>query len=461
MSTFQSWGGYPQAKPQLVRQVNWGHERIEFDSWDLPVLPYGYGRSYGDSCLNEGGIILATKGLQRFIAFDDQQGILRCEAGVTLADILEVVVPRGWFLPVTPGTKNVSIAGAIANDVHGKNHHRSGTFGSHVIAFELLRSTGNRINCSLTQNTDLFRATIGGLGLTGVIICAEIKLKPIKSPLMVMERIRFASLEEFFALAAESDEAFDYTAAWIDCLTGRRTLGRGAFIRGNHFDTGNHPSSPMAKRKIYTVPCNVPNFFLNSWTMKTFNSLYYHLQPQKPHQTLEHYEVFFYPLDSLQNWNRLYGSRGFLQYQCVIPPEHENEGIKDLLRIIQRAKQGSFLAILKKFGNLPSPGMLSFPRPGTTLALDFPFLGERTLSLLNQLDKIVRETGGAVYPAKDARMASKDFQAYFPKWEKFIQYKDPKFSSSFWRRVMAKAPADRPDSQKVRPGYREEILAGK
>jgi len=436
MSHFQSWGHYPQAQPQSVRPVRWRHESIDFQEWDSPVLPYAYGRSYGDSCLNDGGVVLDVKGLSRFMAFHENTGILRCEASVSLADILDVFVPRGWFPPVTPGTQFVSVGGAIANDVHGKNHHHAGTFGCHVIAFELLRSTGERILCTPEQHPKLFQATIGGLGLTGLILWADIRLKPIKSAFIATERIRFPSLDEFFNLAAESDRAYQYTVAWIDCLAGGRRQGRGLFIRGNHFDPGEQPPPPFTPRKARTIPCHLPSFCLNSFTMKALNFVYYSSQSRQPIQSLEPYDVFFYPLDALLHWNRLYGPKGFLQYQCVIPPPYEQEGMKTLLALIHQSGQGSFLAVLKKFGHMSSPGLLSFPRPGTTLALDFPFHGERTLTLLTQLDTVVRETGGAIYPAKDARMSSQDFKRFFPNYEEFLKYKDPQFSSSFWRRVM-------------------------
>ena len=437
MDAYQSWGGYPKTNPLHVHPVNWQHESITFESWREPILPYANGRSYGDSCLNDGGVLLDTKRLGRFMEFDDQRGILRCEGGVTLADILEIFVPRGWFLPVTPGTKYVSIGGAIANDVHGKNHHWAGTFGCHILAFELLRSTGERFICSLQHHADLFKATIGGLGLTGLILWADIQLKSIKSPFIETERIRYSSLNDFFDLATQSDQKFEYTVAWVDCLANGRKTGRGSFIRGNH-QRIHHPqhSSPKARTTL-TIPFHGPSFILNSWVMKTLNSLYYHSLSASKTQSLDHYDGFFYPLDSIHLWNRLYGHRGFLQYQCVIPPAHERDAIMDLLKTIQRSKQGSFLAVLKKFGSVTSPGLLSFPRVGTTLALDFPFLGEKTLAVLDSLDHIVRATGGAVYPAKDAHMAAQDFQSYFPRWQEFLRYKDPKFSSSFWRRVLS------------------------
>ena len=435
MNDYQSWGRYPKATPTMVYPIRWIHDSIPFDTWSQSVLPYACGRSYGDSCLNDKGILLDTTGLNRFIKFDTSRGILRCESGTTLATILEITVPHGWFLPVTPGTKFVSLGGAIANDVHGKNHHRAGTLGCHVEAFELLRSTGERFLCTPTQNQDLFQATIGGLGLTGLIVWVEIKLKAITGPWMITERIRFSELDDFYSLSTESDHNFDYTVAWIDSLSGGRQLGRGSFIRANHYDGPDSAHRNFQPQKAIRIPCDMPDWLLHPTMMKGLNSLYFHSLEIHQELTIEPYDTFFYPLDYFLDWNRLYGKRGFLQYQCVIPHEHEQTGIRELLERIHRHKLGSFLAVLKRFGENASPGILSFPRPGTTLALDFPNQGEKTFQLLIELDEIVKETGGAVYPAKDARMGAGCFQTYFPRWRELRPYIDCKFSSTFWRRV--------------------------
>lgn len=433
----QSWGRYPRVEHSAVKSVYWRSELPDLAEFEESILPFGYGRSYGDSCLNEGGIALDVSHLRRFIAFDEKNGLLRCEAGVSLADILEVIVPRGWFLPVSPGTKFVSVGGAIANDIHGKNHHRSGTFGCHVTCFELLRSNGERLICSPSENSELFRATIGGLGLTGVILWAEFTLKPIVNPYIDMDSMRFASLDEFFDISAESDLDYEYTMSWVDILIGGNKLCRGIFMRGNHNSSEELASKPMEKRLPLALPFDLPSFVLNTLTVKTFNELYYHAQLGKRVHKVVPYDPFFYPLDSIHNWYRLYGKRGFLQYQFVVPFEDSSEAMGEILGRIRRSGEGSFLTVLKKFGDVKSPGMLSFPRPGLTLALDFAYSGKKTLQLLEDLDKIVRESGGAVYPAKDARMSAESFSAYFPQWREFAQYVDPKFSSSFWRRVTA------------------------
>jgi FAD/FMN-containing dehydrogenase len=399
------------------------------------VLAYGCGRSYGDSCLNNGGSLLDTTPLNRFITFDETNGLLRCEAGVTLAEILNVIVPRGWFLPTTPGTKFITVGGAIANDVHGKNHHKAGTFGCHITRFELLRSDGERLICSPEENADLFRATIGGLGLTGLILWAEFHVRRVAGPFIAKEQIRFSCVDEFFEIAAESDKDFEHTMAWVDCLATGKHLGRGLFMRGNHTWPRRIPRQPAEPRSLFTMPVQLPAFALNLATVRAFNGLYYRSQlPKRAFQTVP-YDPFFYPLDAIHEWHRLYGPPGFLQYQFVVPYDQNRTAIKDILTRISQSGVVSFLAVLKVFGDVPSPGMLSFPRPGVTLALDFPFRGRRTLDLLSHLDRVVQAHGGVLYPAKDARMSAQSFQAFYPQWREFTQYIDPKFSSSFWRRV--------------------------
>jgi len=434
MNVFQSWGRIP-----IVRQnsifPDWRNS-VAIDNADSLLLPYGRGRSYGDSCLNDEQTICVTSRLNHFIHFDYEQGILRCESGVGLDEILQLVVPHGWFLPVTPGTKYVTVGGAIANDVHGKNHHLAGAFGCHVTAFELLRTTGERLQCSAHENASLFRATIGGLGLTGLITWAEIRLKKIATPFIDSETIRFRNLAEFFSLSEESDRDWEYTVSWIDCLAQGKNLGRGLFMRGRHSE---RPASEDGKtgKKTLSMPADAPGFLLNKYTIRLFNELYYRKNRKNRLASHGHYEPFFYPLDSIGNWNRMYGRRGFYQYQCVVPLADGQAIITALLKTIAASGMGSFLSVLKKFGDIESPGMLSFPRQGVTLALDFPNYGNRLLALFGQLDEVVMGANGAVYPAKDARMSAEAFQRYFPQWRDFSQYRDPGMSSSFWRRVTA------------------------
>jgi FAD/FMN-containing dehydrogenase len=416
------------------------------------MLPFGNGRSYGDSNLNPGGTLLETKGLNGIIEFDPQSGQLTCEAGLLLSDILRLYVPQGWFPSVTPGTQFVTVGGAIANDVHGKNHHRAGSFGNHVLRFELLRSDGKRLICSANDNPDWFSATIGGLGLTGLITWATLQLRPIANPLVESESIRFRSLEEFFEINAASEHGFEHTVAWIDCAFAGRRLGRGLFSRGNHAPTDVDLAQLSTARRssesprVHRVPFSPPVSLVNSLTLKAFNAAYFNRQRGDHVQTLQHYRPFFYPLDTVLEWNRIYGPRGFYQYQCVVPPDRALTGVRALLEAIAASGMGSFLAVLKQFGSPPSRGMLSFPTPGTTLALDFPNRGAALYRLFDALDRIVLEAGGRLYPAKDGRMSPAMFKAGYPRWREFSAYIDCRFSSAFWRRVVGDGTVDGPGS---------------
>jgi len=459
-NSYQSWGRYPKIASAEVQTIYWRSELPDLARFEEPVLPFAYGRSYGDSCLNEGGVTIDVSHLRHFISFDEEQGLLCCEAGVSLAEILELIVPRGWFIPVSPGTKFVSVGGAIANDIHGKNHHKAGTFGCHVTRFELLRSDGQRLICSPDENSELFRATIGGLGLTGIILWAEFRLKPIVNPFIDMQRIRFSSLEEFIEISAETDQDYEYTMSWVDILIGGKGLCRGIFMCGNNDQSKERAKQSTGKKLPLAVPFDFPSFVLNTLTVKAFNEVFYHSQLSKRVHKVVPYEPFFYPLDSIHEWNRMYGKRGFLQYQFVVPFEDGFDAMREILNRIRRSGEGSFLTVLKKFGDIQSPGMLSFPRPGITLALDFAYSGKKTLQLLDDLDKIVRESGGAVYPAKDARMSAESFQAFFPHWKEFAKYVDPHFSSSFWRRV-AGASAEGQQSEPLANSSREFQISGK
>lgn len=423
-----SWGRYPRVSHEAVFQPDWTDQlgAILKSTPNASLLAYGLGRSYGDCCLNAGRRLVDCSRLNRFLETDFQQGWIRCEAGTSLAEILDLVVPRGWFLPVTPGTKFVTVGGAIANDVHGKNHHRAGTFGCHVRQLAVYRSDCGLVICSPEKNQELFRATIGGLGLTGLIAWAEIQLRPVAGGYMDVETIPFQNTEEFLELTAQSDSAFEYTVAWVDCVS--RRLGRGIFFRGNH---SPQPGTRAASGKALSIPFALPGWILNRSTVKAFNTAYYCRNRSKRQSATVPYDSFFYPLDSVGGWNLMYGKRGFLQYQCVVP----KDTMPKLLRLIADSGMGSFLAVLKQFGSKASPGMLSFPRPGLTLALDFAMKGERTLALLKALDQVVMEAGGALYPAKDARMSPELFGQSFPNWREFQRFVDSKLSSSLWRRV--------------------------
>lgn len=429
-SPYRSWGRYPDHPPAQVVVLR--DRPVELPSAPAPMLAYGLGRSYGDSCQNGGGTLLVTRGLDRFIAFDPERGVLRCESGVSLDAILQLAVPQGWFLPVVPGTRFVTVGGAIANDVHGKNHHRAGSFSRHVLAFELLRSDG-RLQCSRTENAALFAATIGGLGLTGLITRVDLQLERVPGPWMQVETLRFAGLEEFFALSAASARSHAYSVAWIDCLARDRAFGRGLFTRADFIATDR--PSPRMRGPALPVPFTPPLPLVGGPGTRWFNRAWYYWPRRQI--DVQPYARFLFPLDGLSHWNRLYGPRGFLQHQCVLPPECDREALSEILSAIVHAGTGSFLAVLKRFGDFTSEGLLGFPRPGTTLALDFPNRGADTLDLLARLDDIVAAAGGAVYPAKDARMSSTHFRRFFPRWREFSQHIDPAFSSSFWRRVTA------------------------
>ncbi len=434
---YGSWGRYPKLTPSEVVRLQWRDELPDLNSFRKKVLPYGYGKSYGDSCQNHNGVLLDTKGLDKFISFDDRNGIVRCEAGVTLADVLELALPRGWFLAATPGTKLCSVGGALANDVHGKNHHKGGTFGSNVTKFELVRSTGERLICSPEENSELFEATIGGLGLTGLVTWVEFKVKPCPSEFIAMESIKFDGLEEYFEIAADSDKDYEYTVSWVDCTASGSNLGRGIFSRGNHADPAEHSLPDTPKDGAKSFPFDAP--FINPFTVNMFNILFYNKQFDRKQKSVVHYDPFFYPLDAVHHWNKAYGKSGFLQYQFVVPFDNANNNINKILKKVAASGLSSFLTVLKNFGDANSPGMLSFPRPGVTMAIDFRMTGERTLKVLDELDDVVRDAGGALYPAKDARMKGGDFKRFYPRWKEFSQYIDPKFSSSFWRRTVGKS----------------------
>ncbi len=424
--TVQSFGRLRAVPHRAVVDLHHRHEPLP--QAPFPLLPFGLGRSYGDVCLNEGGSLLRTRRLDRFIALDLGAGLLVCESGVLLKEIMDLVVPRGFFLPVTPGTRLVTIGGAIANDVHGKNHHVAGSFGNHVTRFELLRSTGERVVCSPTERPDLFRATIGGLGLTGLITWAEVRLIPIANPFMLVEQVRFRNIDEYFQLNQASGE-WPYTVAWFDCGS---SGGRGIFMRARHAPDG--ASLPPWRERQRRLPVTPPFSLIRPWSVRLFNFLYYY-RPLGHGPRLVHYMPFFYPLDGVADWNRAYGPRGFYQYQCVLPPDAAPEALRDLMTLIRRHREGSFLGVLKTFGDQAPPGILSFSRPGTTLALDFANRGPRTLRLFEELDAVVRAAGGALNPSKDARMPPEMFRAGFSAWEEVERLRDPAFSSSFWRRV--------------------------
>jgi FAD/FMN-containing dehydrogenase len=428
---YASWGRLP-GRPHPARELFNRSAALPLGADDR-ALPFGNGRSYGDSCHSD-GVLLDTRALNAIIAFDATTGVLRCEPGLLLSDLFRVIVPAGWFVPVTPGTQFVTIGGAIANDVHGKNHHAKGTFGCHVRSFELLRSDGSRRVCSATAHGDLFSATIGGLGLTGLITWAEIQLIAIKSSSIDQEIIPFGRLDEFVALAQASDADFDYSVAWIDSLASGADLGRGLFIRGNHASEPGPLVAGAGKARL-GVPLTPPLPLINRLTLTGFNALYWRQTMGRPKRTRIPYTPFFYPLDAINGWNKLYGPQGLLQHQSVVPAEGGIAVVRELIERTQRARIGSFLTVLKVFGDIPSPGLLSFPKPGLTLTLDFANTGREALRLLDGLDSATIAAGGRVNPYKDARMSAATFAASFPHHQTLTPFIDPAFSSRFWTRV--------------------------
>lgn len=428
----------------MVKVSSWGrlgsfdHTLLRLDrDKRLPLhqgmkgLSFGNGRSYGDICLNPNGILWSMQSLQRFIAFDDVTGILKCEAGVFLRDIQQYFVPRGWMLPVTPGTQLATLGGAIANDVHGKNHHAFGSFGDHVLSLRLLRTNGDIVDCGPLENADWFKATVGGMGLTGAISQAQIQLRKVAGPWLEAENIPFNSLRSFFELADQSKAAWEHTVSWIDCVSSRQP--RGIFMRANHSSEVSQGYPNNQKKTMHIVP---PISLVNRLTLKPFNFVYYHLKTLQQRKFKVHYEPFFYPLDNILEWNKMYGPRGFYQYQSVVPRLAGERAISAMLKEIAHLGEGSFLAVLKTFGDRQPVGMLSFPQPGITLALDFPNRGARTLALFDTLNSIVRQAGGRIYAAKDACMPPELFVSGYPKLSEFQKYRDHGISSAMSRRLM-------------------------
>jgi len=431
VTNYRSWGYAPESAVK-ARVPAWSNELINDDE---SCLAYGNGRSYGDSCFNSKGTLVDTRSLDRFISFDRESGLLTAEPGLTLNAILKLVVPAGWFLPVSPGTSFVTLGGAIANDVHGKNHHCDGTFGRHVTRFSLLRSSGEKLECSPIVNKDLYAATIGGLGLTGIISDASVQLIPITSEYLDVRIDTFRGLAEFHDLSSLRAQENRYTVAWLDCAASGREFARGVLLSANHSDYPPLSKKTLSIEPRLTVPFNFPAWVLNRYSVRTFNGLYFHrhrrIEGEKIRQGIK---PFFYPLDALDRWNRIYGAKGFHQYQFVVPFD-AIDTLESILRRIVQSGFGSFLAVLKEFGKLESPGLLSFPRPGYCLALDFASRGKKTTRLIDAIDHEVREAGGAAYPAKDRLMSEASFKSYFPRWEVFTNSVDPKFNSDFWQRV--------------------------
>ena len=393
-------------------------------------LVRGLGRSYGDSALNTGGTLVDGRFMDRFLSFDTQSGVLECEAGVSIAVINQVLANKGWMLPVVPGTQFVTIGGAIANDVHGKNHVLEGTFGTHLISMKLVLSSGEVRDCDHQNNSELFTASIGGLGLTGMIVSAKLQLRPIQSLSMKVNHIPFGNLAELFSLAHGHLESWEYHAAWMDPVADCR---KGLYIVARHSDQLGPLDWPRGRALPLGPLAGLATDLPGRLLMKAANTWY--RRGIRTGERRAPIESVLYPLDRLPDWNALFGKPGFFQHQCVLPDTVALNGLDELLKVVDKSGQPVSLAVGKWFGSRQSPGLLSFPAPGFSMAMDFVNRGEATLRLLDDLDKVVADCGGRPYPAKDARMQSSLFSGAYPELEQFRQYLDPLFASDFWRRM--------------------------
>lgn len=430
------WGRYPVVETRVARPATVAALAQLVDPAD-DALVRGNGRSYGDASLNP-HLTIEARRLDRLIAFDPLTGVLTCEAGVTLAEVIDVLLPRGWFPAVTPGTKYVTIGGMIASDVHGKNHHGAGSFCDHLLWIDLATGDGEVLRCSADAHADLFAATCGGMGLTGAILRCAFRLIPVETSLVRQHTIRAPTLSHALAVF-EAEMGWTYSVAWIDCLASGRAMGRSAIMLGEHATAGEAArQDPLARprRRMKRVPVDMPGFVLGRTSVSIFNKLYY--AAQRPGEALVDLETFFYPLDALADWNRIYGKRGFVQFQCVLPLESSEAGLGAMLRLIAARGQASFLAVLKRLGH-QSFGLLSFPRPGFTLALDFP-ANPANLDVLAELDAITADHGGRIYFAKDACATASSVAAGYDRRDEFIAIRrrygfDQRFSSLLSRRL--------------------------
>lgn len=433
------WGRYPVEPCHLYRPEKQSQVAAVLRSGEQEhYISRGLGRSYGDAALNEEGGVVSHLRLNRFLSFDPETGVLECEAGVSFADIIEVFLPRGFFLPVTPGTKHVTLGGAIAADVHGKNHHVDGTIARFVESFRLLTAKGDVLDCSPSENGDVFWATMGGMGLTGAVLSARLRLLAVESGKLLVDYRKSGDLDATLAAFAD-DAAYRYSVAWIDCLARGRRMGRSVLMLGDHAPASavkGDGTLASRRRGWLRVPFDLPGWTLNRFSVGAFNAAYY--AKHRDGRALVDFESYFYPLDAVQHWNRIYGKRGFVQYQMVFPPSEGERGLERLLERLTSSGRASFLAVLKRFGP-GNPGPLSFPKEGYTLALDLPNAAGLE-GLLAELDAIVLDHGGRVYLAKDATLTADRFRAMYPRADEFREIKrrlDPegKLSSSLARRV--------------------------
>jgi FAD/FMN-containing dehydrogenase len=438
-----SWGGVSGSVTRLARPEYSTDIAAQLRSLSAPGngLVIGNLRSYGDEALSPTGCYIQTTRCDRILELDQAGPTVTVECGVLVNALEDRLMPLGLMLPVTPGTAMVTVGGAIANDVHGKNHHCAGTFGCFVEEFELVRTTGEVLVCSPNQNSEWFAGTIGGMGLTGAITRATLRLRRIESPLLKVWSTRFGRLEEFFQLDERHRDSHEYTVAWIDCLATGNALGRGIYSVADHISsapTGGTLASAarslaQTRSRRINVPFTLPISPLNRATLALMNAAYWRLYPTGTQSV--NLRKWLYPLDAVGNWNRLYGPRGFRQFQCVVPADQARAAITQMLQTIAARGEGSLLAVLKNFGNKPSPGLMSFPMPGTTLALDFVHRGERTITLLRELHRITMDAGGRIYAAKDACSAPEHLEHGYPNLSRFKPFLDPGISSLLAQRL--------------------------
>ena len=435
-SSISNWGNYPIVKAQVkdFDNANQACTRIqEFANCAIR----GAGLSYGDASL--ASRIISTTSFSNILSFDEKKGVIVVESGVTLDQVLQIIVPKGWFLPVTPGTKFITVGGAVAGDVHGKNHHSEGSFCQYVTQLELLMADGSFKTCSTEENSDLFRTICGGLGHAALILTVRFRLKSIKTSYIRQQNIIVKNLDEMLANLTEFSAA-TYSVSWIDCLASGKSLGRGVLMLGEHAEPNEVRADNMLKvheQPKLTAPFFFPSFLLNSFTIKSFNFAFYNKHKLSAKNLVVHYDPYFYPLDFIRNWNKLYGRRGFLQYQFVIPFDNAAKGMRLILDKISKSGLASFLAVLKALGK--GENILSFPMPGFTLALDFP-VTEKIFPLLDELDKIVIDLGGRIYLVKDARMQPDTYLKGYPQAKEFRQLvsqydPDHHFSSALSKRL--------------------------
>ncbi len=434
------WGRYP-----VQECITWRPEKQSGLLLNAPMISRGLGRSYGDAALNKNGNVVLTERVNRFLEFDAKSGKLRAEAGVTMADVIDTCLPRGWFPQVTPGTKYVSLGGCLAADVHGKNHHQVGAFSKSVEAFTLITADGETLKCTRDENDDVFWATAGGMGLTGIVSELTLQLKKVETAYVTSQHMKATDLESTFSVLAEEGSENEYSVAWIDCLARGKKLGRSVIMHGRHASVEElgaaQQKAPLrvAHRRHRRLPVDLPSWVLNPLSISSFNALYYYQQGRKTRPFICDIDRYFYPLDAIGDWNRMYGSKGFVQYQCVLPTANAFDGIKALLQRLAESRRASFLAVLKRMGPA-SQGLMSFPMEGYTLALDLPLRGKGIFALLDELDKQVLTAGGRVYLAKDARLGAKGFASMYPQLKEWRTIKlcvDPgnHFTSSMARRL--------------------------